>query len=104
MSRRYQLRSFSRSGTRIRGHLTNLDWKSRAQTDAVLHAGFDIEASDVPSLESATNARDVAVALISFLKGQQALLPDAITDFAAGEGQSPVAVFLRALPALPDFS
>ena len=104
MSRRYQLRSFSRSGTRVRGHLTNLDWKTLAHADAVLHAGFDVESRDLPSIDDATNARDIALAIISFLKERQALLPDAVTDLAPGQGQVPVADFLGSLPALPDFS
>lgn len=104
MSRRYQLRSFTRVGTRIRGHFTNLDWKTRAHADATLHAGFDLEATDIPSINSTTNAREFAIALIAFLKEQQALLQDAETDLAPGQGQQPVGDFLESLPPLPDFS
>lgn len=103
MSRRYQLRSFSLVGTRLRGHFTNLDWKTLAHAGATLHAGFDIEVSDLPPFDVGSNARDLAIRLIAFLKEQGALLPDAETDLSPGLGEVPIRTFLDSLPDLPDF-
>lgn len=101
MSRRYQLRSLEASGTRLRGLLTNLDWKSDAQ--GVLHAGFDLEIAEVTAWSSSGTAREKCVALIAYLKTAGALLPDAETDLPQGAGAIPIEVLLGSLPPLPSF-